>query len=154
MSAISDIPDSVGRTRAGYAAFAAGDLDAVRSLFAPDITWTVPGRSSLAGTYRGPDAVIGYFLALFERSGGTSAVELQECGEIAPGLVAAVARMTADMPAGRVDQQMVTLYREDAQGRTVEATTFALDPQAMDEAIGPVAIALPDARPATEPITT
>jgi uncharacterized protein len=154
MSAAQQSSSSVERTRAGYAAFAAGDLDAVRALFAPGIAWHVPGRSSLAGTYRGPDAVIGYFLDLFERSGGTVAIALQECGEIAPGVVAAVARMTADMPVSSIDQTMVTIYREDAEGLIVEATTYAFDPQTVDEAVGPIAIALPDARKATEPAIT
>lgn len=154
MSAIDQPTDSVTRVRAGYAAFAAGDLEAVRKDFAPGIAWHAPGRSGLAGTYRGPDAVLRYFLDLFERSGGTLSITLQECGEIAPGVVAALARMRADLPAGTVDQPMVTVFREDEQGRTVEATTFALDPQAFDEAMGPIAIALPDARAATEPVTT
>jgi uncharacterized protein len=154
MSAMDQPTDSVARTRAAYAAFAAGDLDAVRARFAPGIAWHVPGRSSLAGTYRGQDAVLGYFLDLFERSSGTLSIELQECGQIAPGLVAATARMRAELPAGTVDQPIVTLYREDAQDLVVEATTFALDPQSIDEAMGPIAIALPDARTAAEPITT
>jgi hypothetical protein len=43
---------------------AAGDLQHARAVFWPDVTYTVPGRSRLAGTYRGPDEVMGYLGAL------------------------------------------------------------------------------------------
>jgi uncharacterized protein len=144
---------SIARTRAGYAAFAAGDLDALREMFAPDIAWHVPGRSALAGTYTGTDAVLGYFVRLFEVSSGTAAVELIACAELAPGVVAAHARITGDMPGGRLESEMVTIFREDAEGRTCEATTFSADQYAVDEATGPRAIALPDARTPAEPVT-
>lgn len=41
--------------------YAGGDGSALRDLLAPDITWTVPGRNAIAGTYRGADEVLGYF---------------------------------------------------------------------------------------------
>ncbi len=50
---------------------AMGDLDSARAIFRPDVTYTVPGDSQLAGTYRGPDEVMGYFGKLFALTGGT-----------------------------------------------------------------------------------
>ena len=146
--------DSTARTRAGYAAFAAGDLEAVRGMFAPDITWHAPGRSQHAGTYRGVDAVLGYFVALFEGSAGTFAAELLDCGEIAPGTVAAHVRMTGTFSAGAVDTELVSIFREDAEGKVVEVLNFSRDQYAIDEADPAIAISLPDARTAATPIRT
>jgi uncharacterized protein len=64
--------------RRGYTAFQTGDLDTVRSLFAPDIVWHVPGKSHLAGDYSGVDNVIGLFMRNFEETNGTFKVELHD----------------------------------------------------------------------------
>lgn len=53
---------------------AEGDLDAARAIFWPDVTYTVPGAGLLAGTYRGPDEVMGYFGRLFELTAGSYAI--------------------------------------------------------------------------------
>lgn len=64
--------------RRGYAAFAAGDRDALRELLAPDVTWHVPGAGSLAGTYKGADDVLGMFARLAERTDGTYRADLHD----------------------------------------------------------------------------
>jgi ketosteroid isomerase-like protein len=144
--------DNIANTRRGFEAFGSGDLDALRELLDPDIVWHVPGRSSLSGDYRGIDATLGYFLALFERSGGTFKAELLECGEIAPDLVACLVRLSGDMSAACIDLRAMMLFQE-RDGRSVEVWNFSSDQYAIDEAEGPVAIALPDARSAEAPVT-
>jgi ketosteroid isomerase-like protein len=62
--------------RGGYEAFAQGDIPGVLKVFSPEIVWTIPGRSPLAGVYRGHDGVLGFFTQLGERSGGTFRLEL------------------------------------------------------------------------------
>jgi uncharacterized protein len=48
-----------------YELFNAGDLDRVRDeLFAPDITWRMPGHHPLSGEHKGADQVIAFFGAL------------------------------------------------------------------------------------------
>ena len=65
--------------RRGFAAFATGNLDALRSeYFAADIVWHFPGRSPLAGDFTGVDAVIGWLGRSFELSGGTLNVALHD----------------------------------------------------------------------------
>ncbi|NJN58288.1 MAG: SnoaL-like domain-containing protein [Leptolyngbyaceae cyanobacterium SL_5_9] len=44
-----------------YQAYGRGDLETVREIFAPDITWTIPGHHPLAGTKRGVDEVLAFF---------------------------------------------------------------------------------------------
>jgi uncharacterized protein len=64
--------------RRGYTAFQNGDLDTVRALFAPDIVWNVPGKSHLAGSYRGVDDTIGLFLRQFDETAGNFKVEVHD----------------------------------------------------------------------------
>lgn len=63
--------------RQGYKAFGEGDLDTLRSLFAPDAVHSAVGNGPLAGDYKGIDAILGYYGKLFELSGGTFAAELK-----------------------------------------------------------------------------
>lgn len=127
--------DNIANTRRGFAAFAAGDIETLRELLDPDVVWHVPGRSSIAGDYRGIDATIGYFLELFERSGGTFRAKLVECAEIAPDLVSCLVRLTGSLTGGPVDQRTVMLFHEK-DGRTVEVENFPSDQYALDEADG------------------
>ena len=53
---------------------ATGNIDAARTVFAPDVVYVVPGKSILAGTYTGPDAVMGYFARLMELTAGSYAI--------------------------------------------------------------------------------
>ncbi len=64
--------------RAGFAAFAQGDPDALRQYFAPDIRWHFPGRSPLAGDHHGMDQVMEFVGRLSGLSGGTHSIELHD----------------------------------------------------------------------------
>ena len=63
--------------RQGYKAFGEGDLDTLRSLYAPDAVHVATGNNPLSGEYKGVDEILGYYGQLFERSNGTFAAELQ-----------------------------------------------------------------------------
>jgi ketosteroid isomerase-like protein len=70
--------DNAEIIRAGYEAFAKGDIPAVVAIWADDIVWHVPGRSPLAGDYRGAQEVLGFFAQLQERSEGSFRLELHD----------------------------------------------------------------------------
>ncbi|MGZ5297614.1 MAG: nuclear transport factor 2 family protein [Actinomycetota bacterium] len=57
--------------RKGYAAFAAGDMATVSSLFADGIAWHQAGNGPLSGDSVGKDAVFGVFAKLTELTAGT-----------------------------------------------------------------------------------
>jgi ketosteroid isomerase-like protein len=76
--------------RRGYAAFGAGDMDTLRQLFAGDVVQHVPGSGPLAGTYKGPDAVIGYYGKLAELTDGSFRAVLVETHGDGHGHVTAV----------------------------------------------------------------
>ena len=58
------------------AAFTRGDLSTVATFFAPDAVWDLPGNGPLAGTYRGPEQIVGFLARSYELSGGTLALNL------------------------------------------------------------------------------
>jgi uncharacterized protein len=51
----------------GYAAFSAGDLDAVMSLFDDDCEWVQPGQSAVSGTFHGKTEIMEQFGRLVEK---------------------------------------------------------------------------------------
>jgi uncharacterized protein len=64
--------------RRGYAAFQAGELDTVRSLFAPDIVWNIPGHNRFSGEHRGVDDVLNLFAQNFQETSGTFRVDIHD----------------------------------------------------------------------------
>jgi ketosteroid isomerase-like protein len=62
--------------RRGYEAFAAQDMATLDQLFADDIVWHVPGRSQLAGTFRGKQEVFGTFQKVGELTSGTFELDI------------------------------------------------------------------------------
>ena len=65
--------------RRGYAAFSAGDMDTLRNeVFTPDAVWVVPGNGYYSGSKEGIDAILRFFADIFERSGGTLQVTLDD----------------------------------------------------------------------------
>ena len=65
--------------RRAYEAFGRGDMDAIRAeAFTADIRWHQGGRSQVSGDYAGIDAVLGYFVKLFELSNGTFRTEVHD----------------------------------------------------------------------------
>src|SRR3989304_193111 len=64
--------------RAGYQAFAAGDMGKVGELFSPDIVWHAPGSNPLSGDQVGAEAVFANFGKLFELTAGTFGQEIHD----------------------------------------------------------------------------
>ncbi len=52
----------------GYAAFAAGDVQAVMDLFDDDVEWVQPGQSAISGTFHGKTEVMEYMGRLAEKA--------------------------------------------------------------------------------------
>lgn len=63
--------------RKGYDAFGKGDMDTLRSLFAPDAVHNATGNNPLSGEYKGVDDILAYYGKLFELSDGTFTAELK-----------------------------------------------------------------------------
>ncbi len=63
--------------REGYKAFGEGDMETLRSLYAPDAVHSATGNNPLSGEYKGVDDILAYYGKLFELSEGTFAAELK-----------------------------------------------------------------------------
>lgn len=64
--------------RSGYGAFARGDVDAVKEIFADDVVFHVPGQGLISGEYRGREAVLEFFARGQTLSGGSLRIELHD----------------------------------------------------------------------------
>jgi uncharacterized protein len=64
--------------RKAYAAFTDGDTEILRQVFAEGIVFRIPGKTRMAGEYRGRDAVFGYLGKVMERSAGTFGLDVHD----------------------------------------------------------------------------
>ena len=118
-------------TRRGFDAFAKGDVDTLRALFDQDAVWHVPGRSPLAGDYRGVDAILGFFARLAELSGGTFRTDVHDVvanDEHAVGIY-----VTRGEREGRTLENRNVLVSHIRNGKLTEAWLMSDDQYAADE---------------------
>lgn len=114
----------------GYTAFAKGDMAFIRGLLAPDVVHRVPGRGPLCGEYRTAEEVLGFYVRLFELSGGTFRAEpyaVMANDEYGAALV----QTYAERPGRVLDGRAVDLFRI-ADGKITEIRTLAEDQYADD----------------------
>ncbi|WP_051713077.1 nuclear transport factor 2 family protein [Spirillospora albida] len=114
----------------GYTAFAKGDMEIIRSLLADDVVHRVTGRGRLSGEYRTAEEVLGYYVRLFELSGGTFRAEpyaLMANDEYGTALV----HTYAERPGRVLHGRSVELFRI-RDGRIAEIRTVPEDQYADD----------------------
>ena len=98
---------------------------------APDVVWHEPGRSPLAGDYKGPAAVLGFLGQLRARSGGTFKIEVVDVlGE--PERAVVLQRETATRN-GRTLDVVVAVDFEIHHGKITEVTVYQADTYQFDE---------------------
>ena len=122
---------NVQRMREGYAAFAKGDLAALRKYLTEDVVWHVPGHSALAGDYAGIDAVFEFFGRVMEQSEGSFRVE--------PRALLAddnYGSAPVTMTAHRGDRHLEVMDVQTSRfrdGRVAEFWDTATDPDALEQ---------------------
>jgi uncharacterized protein len=106
------------------------DREAAFAYYADDIVAHVPGRSSLAGTRTGKDAVVDYIRAVIERA---HEVEL-ELIDVLSGdeHVALLVLERLQSPDGDVEIRRANVYRV-REGKISEIRIFEADQYAVDE---------------------
>ncbi|MGI8795943.1 MAG: nuclear transport factor 2 family protein [Acidimicrobiia bacterium] len=90
--------------RKGYDAFGKGDMDTLRSLFAPDAVHNATGNNPLSGEYKGVDDILAFYGKLFELSDGTFTAELKSVKVEGDDKVVATHRDTAQRDGKTLDQ--------------------------------------------------
>jgi ketosteroid isomerase-like protein len=117
--------------RRGYTAFQSGDLDTVRSLFAADIVWHTPGKSHLAGDYRGVDATLGLFMKQFEETAGTFKVDVHDIVANDEHAVA-MATVSGDKGGKHIEDRYVHVVHIGG-GKLTESWIFSDHQDAVDD---------------------
>ena len=117
--------------RRAYEDFERGDLDLLRTVMADEVTWHEPGRSPLAGDYKGPEAVLQFLAELRRRSAGTFRVEVLDVIS-EPERVVVFQRETAEMN-GRTLDAIAVLDFEVHHQKITEVTVYQADTYQFDE---------------------
>ena len=90
--------------RQGYKAFGEGDMETLRSLFAPDAVHSATGNNPLSGEYKGIDDILAYYGKLFELSDGTFSAELKTVSAKGDDTVVATHRDNGQRAGKTLDQ--------------------------------------------------
>ena len=115
--------------RKGYVAFSTGDMETLGKLMKPDVVHSVPGNNLTSGEHQGQDAVFAMYGQLFELSGGTLTVELQEANAAGDSKVSAKHRARAK----RGDKTLDVIQTIDF---TIDGDQIArLDESTVDQAV-------------------
>jgi ketosteroid isomerase-like protein len=117
--------------RRAYQDFESGDLDLLGVVMANDVAWHEPGRSTLAGDYKGPEAVLGFLGQLKARSGGTFKIEIVDVLS-EPERAVVLQRETAT----RGDKSLDVVTAVDFEihhGKITEITVYQADTYQFDE---------------------
>jgi ketosteroid isomerase-like protein len=124
--------DHVQRLREGYEAFGKGDLEALKTLFSPDIIWHVGGKSSFTGDYKGIDATFEFFMRVFTETGGTLKNEVHDIlANDTHGI--ALVKQSGQRNGKSLSMDCVHVLHYDAEGRTTESWFIPEDAYAADE---------------------
>jgi ketosteroid isomerase-like protein len=117
--------------RRGFESFARGDLETLRDFMAADVVWHQPGRSPLAGDYKGPEGVLELLRKMQELSDGTFTVELVD---LLANPERAVAIQEESAHRGDRDLDMASAVEfEIHRGKITEITVYHADTYHFDE---------------------
>lgn len=113
-----------------FDAFARKEGMRLRGLFAENAVWTVPGSSTMAGVYRGRDAIFRFLARLPKETDGTYSSELIDV-LASDGRAAALYRASGLRRGIRLDIEQVLLFT--LTGAVVsEVVALPSDPDAFD----------------------
>ena len=116
--------------RRGFDAFRDGDRATIEALIDEDAVWRIPGRSDLAGEYRGRDAILGMLRETAVRTGGTYAATLDDA-VANDNRVVAVYRAAGRREGRELDIVQALIIRV-VDGRWVEVDAVPTDQYAFD----------------------
>ncbi|HXW43901.1 MAG TPA: nuclear transport factor 2 family protein [Streptosporangiaceae bacterium] len=111
--------------------YSGGGEGELRDLLAPDITWHVPGRNAIAGTYRGYDEVVGYFTRRRALAGNTFRITRRDLLTGDGDTIAALTDGEARLRDETRWWTTVGMYRVVA-GRVAECWLLPTDPELFD----------------------
>ena len=116
---------NIAVVRRGYEAFAKGDIETLKALFAPNATWHAVETGMLPGNYRGVQAILEFFGQLAHETNGTVRAELQTTAASGDH-VFALHRNTGKRKGKTLDTKAVLVFKLD-KGLVTEVAEFWFD---------------------------
>lgn len=108
--------DNAEVVRRGYAAFNTADIETLTELISENAAWHTPGRSPIAGSYEGRDAVFGQFGRYGGETNGTFEATLRSVVANDDGTVVGIHRNTGERNGKRLDVDCcIVFHLEDGQ---------------------------------------
>lgn len=117
--------------RRGYAAFNAGDIRALTEIFHESASWHTPGRSRIAGDYKGREAAFAQFGRYGGETSGTFKATLLHLTRSDDGCVVGVHRNTAERNGQHLDVGCCIVF-EVKDGQIVSGREHFYDVYAWD----------------------
>jgi uncharacterized protein len=113
-----------------FDAFARKQGFALRGLFAEDAVWTVPGRGTVAGVYRGREEIFRFLTRLPEQTDGTYGSELLDV-LASEERAAALYRARGERQGRELELEQVLLFRI-GDGLVQQVLALPSDPEAFE----------------------
>jgi ketosteroid isomerase-like protein len=113
------------------------EFDRGVELLSPNATYRVPGNNALAGTFSGPQEIMGHLVSLFERTGGTYDAFKWEDWMLGENHVAVLANVHINTKGQMYKARHLYLTRFDAHDKIDDITVFFEDQRAADRFLGP-----------------
>jgi ketosteroid isomerase-like protein len=111
--------------------YAGGDQEPARAMLADDVAWHVPGRSAIAGDYRGLDEVLRYFATRRRLARETFRIDVR--GVLTDDERAVVfAASSVQLHGDRRGWDTVAVFRV-SEGKIAECWVYPYDQYAFDE---------------------
>jgi uncharacterized protein len=117
--------ENIAVVRRGYEAFAKGDVETLKTLFAPNATWRATATGVLRGDYRGAQAILEFFGQIAHETSGTARVEPQTMAASGDHVFVSQ-RVTGKRKGETQDTQSVLVFKLD-KGVVNEVTEFQFD---------------------------
>jgi hypothetical protein len=125
------VNDNIDFVRQAYDAMARADVEWMVAHMHPDVVFTQGGRFPTAGTYHGPDAVLGHFIEFMTMVEGNFAMAPHDfLGS--DDRVATLLTVTITLGGRTFDFDELHVFRI-ADGFLVEMHAIPIDPYAVDE---------------------
>jgi ketosteroid isomerase-like protein len=112
--------------------YGGGHSTGLRGVLTPDVTWTIPGRNAISGTYRGLDEVLDYFSRRRAIANSTFRLHRRDVLVGAGTTIAALTDGTATIAGQPRTWSTVGLY-EVRGGRVAACWLLPLDAVQFDE---------------------
>jgi len=123
---------STTRVREVIDAFMRGDLDAVLARMTDDAVYRVPGHNLVSGNYRGKQEIRDFFMRLFEVTGGTMRLGVDDVmGDDHHAVM--FWTLTAERNGKSLDAHGAMAFKLDDEGKFTESWFLYSDQAAYDD---------------------